>query len=243
VARRRKTIDPLAGLLHCVCGRRIRANGTAGAPPRPQRIHPGKCAAWGGSGTVWSATHTDPIGAQVAGIRLDDAAIERVVRALRSGAPSLSATVDESRLERQKRELALQHAADKIDDGTYLARMAELRNARPVATESPAVPADVAVSWLRNLAALWNADGVTQDARAQLLRAVYERIEVTRDGLARVHLTADAHRRGLALVMPESVTVDRVMARPAGLGLTTAAAVVRVPIAGREDWAALADEG
>ncbi len=141
--------------------------------------------------------------------------IERVVRALQ-GRETPTPAVDGSRLERQKRELALQHAADRIDDATYLARMADLRKTPLGASEAPAVPADVAVSWLKNLAGLWNADGVSDDARVQLLHAVYDRIDVTRDGFAQVHLTADAYRRGLALAMPETVLVDRVMARPAG---------------------------
>jgi len=216
VGRRRKAVDPLAGLLHCVCGRRIRANGTAGSPAKPQRLHPGKCAAWGPSATVWSSMHSDPIAAQVAGIRLDDVTIERVVRVLSRNPAAPATAVVDTWLERQKRDLALQHAADKLDDATYLARMAELRTARPVASASEAVPARVAVTWLRNVAALWNADGVTDDARTQLLHAIYERIDATRDGFSKVHLTRDAYRHGLALALPESVVVDRVMARPAG---------------------------
>jgi hypothetical protein len=158
--------------------------------------------------------HSDPIHAQLAGVRLDDVTIERVMRVLQAN-DGTSPEPDGGQLERQKRDLALQHAADRIDDATYLKRMAELRQARPTKSRE-AVPAKVAVDWLRNLAGLWNSEGVTEATRAQLLRAVYERIEVTRDGFAQVRLTADAYRRGLALALPETVVVDRVMARPAG---------------------------
>jgi DNA invertase Pin-like site-specific DNA recombinase len=208
--RRRKAIDPLSGLLHCLCGRRIRANGTSGSPPKHQRIHPGHCEAWGGPAAVWSSMHGDAIDAQVSGIRLDDATIERVVRALGSG-PTVG--VDDRAIEREKRELALQHAADRVDDATYLARMAELRR-RPLKSDTSAVPATAAVAWLRDLAALWKSG--SGEAKAQLIRSVYERIDVTREGFAQVILTRDAYRRGLAVAMSETVLVDRVMARPAG---------------------------
>ena len=104
------------GAAHCVCGRRIRANGTAGSPPKPQRLHPGSCGVWRGSATVWSSMHSDPIAAQLAGIRLDDVTIARVVNALGGKGTPAPVAADSARIERRKRDLALDHAADRIDD-------------------------------------------------------------------------------------------------------------------------------
>lgn len=93
--------------------------------------------------------------------------------------------------------------------------MSELRQATASAKRAESyVDAASAVAFLCNLPALWGAAG--EERRAELLHAIYRRIEVTRDGFARVHLTPHAYRFGLALALPEAVTVDRVRARPAG---------------------------
>jgi hypothetical protein len=49
--------------------------------------------------------------------------------------------------------LALEHAAGRVEDDAYLARLGELRAQRDDATEqqNTAVPADRAVAWLRVL--------------------------------------------------------------------------------------------
>ena len=201
----RRGIDPLGGLLHCACGARVRTNGTSGTPPRRQRIHPAEdCSAWGRSRTVSAATHNLPIFAQVGGIKLDIATIERVVRALgEEDQPPLP--LDRSRIEREKRELALAHAAGNIADDQYLALMAELRrSAVPIQDRSEVRPAD-AVSYLRNMAALWDSPGLTDATRAELLHAIYERVVVTRDRFVEVQLTPHAYRHGLALALPEVV--------------------------------------
>ncbi len=213
--RRRSRVDPMSGLLYCTCGRRIRSNGMAGSPPKRQRLHPGAaCPKWDGGAAVFATVHEEPIAAQIAGIKLDDVTIERVVRALRHGDTPAPATFDAVRLEKQKRDLAISHAAGELDDETYLARMAELRKATPVEQESSGIDPASAVAFLRNLPALWGATG--DESRAEFLHAIYDRIEVTRDGFARVHLTPHAFRFGLALALPETVTVERVRARPAG---------------------------
>ena len=187
----------------------------AGSPPKRQRLHPGgACAKWAGGGAVFAAVHEQPIAAQIAGVKLDDVTIERVVRALGEGQTPTPTTLDAARHEKQKRDLALSHAAGELDDETYLARMSELRQATPAKHESSGVDPASAVAFLRNLPALWGAAG--DASRAELLHAIYDRIEVTRDGFARVHLTPHAFRFGLALALPETVTVDRVRARPAG---------------------------
>jgi DNA invertase Pin-like site-specific DNA recombinase len=205
----RRGIDPLGGLLYCACGARIRTNGTAGHPPRRQRIHPAKgCESWKRPLTTWGATHDDPISAQIAGVQLDPATIELVVRAVTANEPPAPLAIDVARIERRKRNLALDHAAGRIDDEAYLERMAELRKAVPQRDTRPAVAADQAVGFLRDLARLWNS-AVSDEARAELVHAVYERIVVTREGFVGVTLTRHAYRHGLALALPETVRLQK----------------------------------
>jgi hypothetical protein len=113
--------------------------------------------------------------------------------------------IERSRIEREKRELALAHAAGNIADDEYLARMADLRrSAVPLREQSAVRPAE-AVSYLRNLVLLWGSPGLTDSTRAELLHAIYERVVVTRDGFVEVQLTPHAYRHGLALALPEVV--------------------------------------
>jgi hypothetical protein len=204
----RRGIDPLGGLLYCACGARIRTNGTSGSVPRRQRIHPiGPCAKWGPSRYTWADVHDDPVFAQIAALRLNNATLERIQRAL--GQPSAPAptTIDAARVERRKRDLALDHAAGRIDDDAYLKRMAELRKVRAPEVERP-IDAAAAVSLLRNVEALWQG-ARDEQAWSDLLHAIYERIVVTRDGVVEVHLTPHAFRHGLALALPESVVLHK----------------------------------
>ena len=66
------------------------------------------------------------------------------------------------------------------------------------------------------------------------MHAIYERITVAGPEIVGVRLTAAAYAHGLALALPEKV----VMARPTGAG--RALATYRVPIEGRDEWAAAA---
>ena len=204
----RRGIDPLGGLLYCVCGERIRTNGTGGSRPRRQRIHPvGPCAQWGTSRYAWADVHDDPIFAQVAGLRLDIATLERVQRVLAQPTAPAPTTIDAARVEKRKRDLALDHAAGRIEDEAYLARMAELRKVQPAPVERP-LDSSAAIAVLRNVAMLWRtADN--EQARNDLLHAIYERIVVTRERVVEVHLTPHAFRHGLALALPESVSLQK----------------------------------
>ena len=48
-----------------------------------------------------------------------------------------------------------------------------------------------------------------EQARNDLLHAIYERIVVTRDRVVEVRLTPHAFRHGLALALPESVSLHK----------------------------------
>ena len=205
----RRGIDLLGGLLYCVCGARIMTNGTGGTPPRPRRLHPRPaCERWGGYAIVWSSEHNDPIVAQVSGVRLDNATLTRLQCVLAQPVAPAPATIDAMRVEKRKRDLALAHAAGSIDDEAYLARMAELRKVQPRKVEDATVDAAAAIALLRNVAKLWEA-AASDEARSELVHAIYERIVVTRDRVVEVHLTPHAFRHGFALAMPESVVVNK----------------------------------
>ena len=122
--------------------------------------------------------------------------------------------LDRARLERAKRELALEHAAGHLSDDAYLARMTELRvQAEALGrVEHRELTAARAVEWLRAFAEAWTHADVPE-ARKELLHAIYERILVAGRSIVNVRLTPAAYANGLALALPEKV----VMARPEGL--------------------------
>src|SRR5450759_714862 len=121
-------VDLLRGLLYCVCGQRIRTDGTMGTPPRQRKLHPrhDQCLEWGPKASHSSGVYEPWIIGQVTGIRVDETTVERIVRVL-STPPAHPVDVNRARLDRMKRELALDHAAGLIDDRAYLAQIAVLR--------------------------------------------------------------------------------------------------------------------
>ncbi len=121
-------------------------------------------------------------------------------------------TMDRARLERQMRELALEHAAARLDDTEYLARMAHLRQEREVVGVEPArgLPARRAIEWLDALAETWQKADLVEE-KSDVIHAVYERIVIEGPRFVGLRLTPAAYRHGLALALP-----DAVMARPAG---------------------------
>jgi DNA invertase Pin-like site-specific DNA recombinase len=230
--RRRDRVDLLGGLLHCVCGRRIRSDGAA-ADRKPRKLHPGPCPAWGPTARIPAEVWEMPILAQMGEIELDDGVVAAVVAAL--GSTRRPIAIDRSRIERQMRELALDHVAGGISDETYLERQRHLRAslAEVEATAQVGVPADRAVEWLRALADTWQQADVPE-ARGELLHAIYDRIVVAGREFVSARLTPAAYAHGLALALPEIV----VRARPTGVG--HALATCRIPIEGRDEWLAAA---
>jgi hypothetical protein len=110
------------------------------------------------------------------------------------------------------RELALRHVEERLSDETYLETLARLRAelASVQLTANQRVSANRATEWLRALQDTWNAAEV-DEARADLIHAIYERIVVAGRAVIRVHLTSAAQAHGLVLALPEVV-----MAPPAG---------------------------
>jgi hypothetical protein len=136
----------------------------------------------------------------------------RVVRAVGEERTEVTPdTLDAARLARRRRELALDHAAGRVDDETYLASVHALRTTAPdvIRSDTTKVSAGRAVEYLRDLATLW--PHATESERSELLHAIYAKVTVTRDGFDSVELTPHAAAHGMALALPETV-----MASPAG---------------------------
>ena len=208
-ARRGDRVDLLAELLECVCGRRIRSDGTF-ADGRHRKLHPDPCSDWGPQARLSDETWETPVLAQVGALELNDGVIASVVAAL--GGVQRPVALDRSRLRRQMRELALDHAAGGITDQSYLERLKGLRASLADLDETAAgVPAERAVEWLRALADTWQQADVPE-ARSDLLHAIYERIVVAGREFVSARLTPAAYAHGLALALPEQVA----LARPTG---------------------------
>ena len=207
--KRSRHVDLLAGLLQCVCGRRLRSDGTF-ADGRHRKLHPNPCADWGDRARLGDETWEEPILAQVAGMSLDSATFVQVVAALSSNERPI--TLDKARLERQVRALASQNADGKLADDVYLERKRQLRSQIEALERSakPGIPAARAVEWLRALSETWHAADVEEE-KAELLHAIYDRIVVSGDRIVSARLTSDAQARGMVFALPEVV-----MARPTG---------------------------
>ena len=121
-------------------------------------------------------------------------------------------TLDKVRVQRQLRELAVDHAEGRIGDEAYMAQVKELR--RKLATfkepTSGQVPAQHATEWLRALGETLRAADVPE-AKSDLLHAIYERIAVAGPEFVTAYLTPAAYAHGLAALLLEVV-----MAPPAG---------------------------
>lgn len=230
--RKSGRVDLLGGLLVCVCGRRLRSDGTF-ADGRHRKLHVDPCAAWGRKARLADATWEVPLLAQAAAIELTDGTIAAVIAAL--GSAQRPVAIDRARIDRQIRDLALEHAGASIGDDEYLGRLAALRSQRDAVVEQSkeGIPAERAVAWLRALGqALQSADASQE--KAELMHAIYERVTAVGAEIRSVRLTPAAYAHGLALALPEKV----VMARPTGVGrgITT----YTIPIEGRDEWLAAA---
>ena len=143
---------------------------------------------------------------------LDEDTDPSVVAAL--GSIRQPVAIDRARVERQIRELALEHAGGRLGDEAYLTRLKVLRQQRDAVVERTAagLPAGRAVEWLRALGESLQAPERSKE-RADLLHAIYDRITVAGRRIVSVRLTPSAYAHGFALALPEKV----VLARPTGL--------------------------
>ena len=120
--------DMLRGILYCVCGTRIKSDGTMGTPPRRRKAHPRHqhCPEWGPQKGYSSPIYERLIGRQLSGVKFDAATKAKLTRALLARQTPV-VDVTDRRIERMKRDLALEHAAGRIGDDRYLEQMARLR--------------------------------------------------------------------------------------------------------------------
>ena len=120
------------------------------------------------------------------------------------------------RIDRMKRDLALEHAAGHVGDASYLEQMARLR--AESSTTSSAQPASVdpaeAVAFIEGIAATWGL--ATPEERARLVQATCERVTVKGPSVVRVKLTLMAERTGMPALLPENVPTGWAVARPTG---------------------------
>jgi hypothetical protein len=106
------------------------------------------------------------------------------------------------------RDLALDHAAGRLEDAVHLNRLRALRESKESleVNASGAMSAEVALIWLRALSSTWS-DPEVPEAKAKVLHAIYERIVVAGPEIVSVRLTPAAYAHGLALALPEAVMV------------------------------------
>jgi hypothetical protein len=174
--RKRGRVDLLGGLLECVCGRRVRSDGTF-ADGRHRKLHPEPCLDWGTKARLGDETWEPAILAQLGAVELSDAVVAGVVAAL--GSNRQPVTIERGRIDRSLRDLALQHAAGAITDEAYLARSRELKQSRDQldAGDGRTITPSRGVAWLRAFGeAVQRADLPVE--QAELVHAVYERIGV-----------------------------------------------------------------
>lgn len=142
-------------------------------------------------------TWEEPILAQMAGLELDDETIGAVVGAL--GSAPRPVKLDRARIDRQMRDLALDHAAGRLEDAVYLDRLRGLRESKESleVNANGGISAEVALAWLRALSSTWSEADVFE-AKAEVLHAIYEQIVVTGRTIVSIRLTPSAYAHGLA---------------------------------------------
>lgn len=185
-------------------------------------MHADPCPAWGPRARLADATWEGPVVAQVTGIKLDSRTISDVVAAL--GGVGRPIAIDRARIERQMRELALEHVGGRIGDDACLDRLKDLRAALAASEEhaDDGVSAERAVAWLRVLAETWTTADLPE-VKAALLHAIYERITVAGRTYVSVPLTPVAYAHGLTGTGPLPGPSDRTPLIPPAYGLASPA--------------------
>ena len=198
--------DPLRGLVRCVCGSTIRAAGFMGGKRR--RIHSAQPCPEGVTKKIWDGeTWLTPLEAQISGLRLDDEATSSIVAALAEPEASV-VPIDLGRLERRRRELALDVAAGRMGERAFLAAVRRLNEEEVALVEHrprTGVDAAKAVEYIRNFAASWAK--AKAPARATMIQSLYGEIIVRGEEFVTVRLSPEAYAHGLALALPQEVWV------------------------------------
>lgn len=212
----------LAKRMWCVCGHSIKADVAhpKGYTYRRYR-HADTCERWT-QGSYAAEVFEAPIAHQVSSIRLDAHALTR----LRSRSVVVT-PIRKRLLERELAERAQAHASRKLTTQAYLAEHERITGELDALVSEPAVDADTAIAWLRNVRRTWRAAGA--EARKALVAALYSRITVENDRIVEVELTPDAYRHGLDQVMSEYLAE----ARPARAG--NPPAIYRCTIIGKSE--------
>jgi DNA invertase Pin-like site-specific DNA recombinase len=205
--------DPLRGLVRCVCGSTMRANGIVGG--RRRRIHSAQPCPAGVSKKIWTSdTWLAPLEAQIAALRVDEKTAAAIVDALRQPDPPAT-PIDRGHLERRRRQLALDMAAGRVEERSFLTAMRRLKEQEAAADMEratlPPVDAARALDYIRNFAAAWAK--AKPPTRATMMQAVYESVTVRGEEFVSVRLTDEAYAHGLAFALPQEVRMAPPRAR------------------------------
>lgn len=225
----------------------IRANGIIGG--RRRRIHSAQPCPAGVSKKIWTSdTWSAPLEAQIAALRVDEKTAAAIVDALRQPDPPVT-PIDRGHLERRRRQLALDMAAGRIEERTFLTTMRRLKEQEAAAdveqATRPPVDAARALDYVRNFAAAWAK--AKPPTRATMMQAVYESVTVRGEEFVSVRLTDEAYAHGFAVALPQEVRIAPplargrprkhvVLARPTGVG--SALTAYGMPVEGRDEWLA-----
>jgi DNA invertase Pin-like site-specific DNA recombinase len=216
----------LSGRLFCAgCDARIRAE------PRRYR-HFDACGAWSAQ-TRSSRLFEEPIATQIQQVRHDTATLTNLRRLAQAPAPD-STALRRRQLERELTGLASRHARRALSTEAYLAehsRITGLLDSLSASTGTPSIDPDEAIAYLRDLPRMWR--DMDDQGRRDLALGIYDRIEVTSEGIAGVKLTPEAIAHGLQVALPERV----VLARPAGA--RSASTTLVIPIDGLREVRAM----
>ncbi len=204
-------VDLLAGLLSCVCGRRLKSDGTF-ADGRHRKLHPAPCAAVGQAGEV---RRRDVGGADPRPDRRASSSTTTTIGAV-VGGPRIGTATGQARPSSHRPPDARPRARSRRRPArgcVYLDRLRALRESKESleVNAGGAVSAEVALAWLRTLSSTWS-DADVPEAKAEVLHAIYEQIVVTGRTIVSVRLTPSAYAHGLALALPTKVA----LARPTG---------------------------
>ena len=205
---RSERVDLLSGLLMCAgCGARIGRDGYGGKKfDKQQRRHRKPCNAWGEQERYFSERWLLPLTAQLEQINTSDGTVAAILRALE--APPLPADdLAAKRIERERDALYRKYRSGALSGAEYVAADEGLQQAAGAVETAlePTLTPDEVIAYLRDLPSVF-ADADDRE-RSDYLHAVYQRVEVLGPMFTRVTLTPHAEAHGLALALPEAVSI------------------------------------